>query len=78
MTRDPRPTTPARADARPLADDRNMLVDDWGTTAIEYALLASLVAILAIGGLQALSSSTGGLYGTLEAISLAIQDALGR
>jgi Flp pilus assembly pilin Flp len=53
-----------------------LLADERGTTAIEYALLASLVAILAIGGLQALSSSTGGLYATLQAISLAIQDAL--
>ena len=71
MTRDPRSLPPARPWSRLLADER-------GATAIEYALLASLVAILAIGGLQALSSSTGGLYGTLEAISLAIQDALSR
>ena len=69
MTREPRSPTPARSRFRLLADER-------GTTAIEYALLASLVAILAIGGLQALSSSTGGLYATLQAISLAIQDAL--
>lgn len=71
MTRDPgyRPPTRPRC---------GLLVDERGATAIEYALLASLVAILAIGGLQALSSSTGGLYGTLEAISLAIQDALSR
>ena len=69
MTRDPRIPPPARPHCRWLADER-------GATAIEYALLASLVAILAIGGLQALSSSAGGLYGTMDAISLAIQDAI--
>ena len=50
--------------------------DEAGATAIEYALLASLVAILAIGGLQALNSSTGGLYGTIATISQAIEAAL--
>ena len=38
------------------------LADERGATAIEYALLAALVGILAIGSLQALSSGTGGLY----------------
>ena len=52
------------------------MADESGATAIEYALLAALVAIMAIGGLQALSSGTDGLYGVMEAISLAIQVAL--
>lgn len=67
MTSDPRLPTPPRPSC--------LLADQRGATAIEYALLASLVAILAFGGLQALSSSTGGLYGTIQAITDAIQGA---
>lgn len=52
--------------------------DERGTTAIEYALLAALVAILSIAGLQALGGGTGGLYGQLEAIATAIETALSR
>jgi Flp pilus assembly pilin Flp len=52
------------------------LADEHGATAIEYALLAAMLAIMAIGGLQALSSGTGGLYEAMEAISVAIEDAL--
>jgi Flp pilus assembly pilin Flp len=52
------------------------LADERGATAIEYALLAAVVGILAIGGLQALSSGTGGLYGAMDAISVAIEAAL--
>ncbi len=50
--------------------------DERGATAIEYALLAAMLAIMAIGGLQALSSGTGGLYDAMDAISVAIEDAL--
>ena len=50
--------------------------DEHGATAIEYALLAAVLAIMAIGGLQALGSGTGGLYDALDAISAAIEDAL--
>jgi Flp pilus assembly pilin Flp len=71
MTRNPNRAPPDRHGLGLLADER-------GATAIEYALLASLVAILAIGGLQALSSSTGGLYGAIQTISLAIEAALTR
>jgi Flp pilus assembly pilin Flp len=46
MTRDRHPAPNPRRLARLLADER-------GVTAIEYALLASLPAILAIGGLRA-------------------------
>ena len=42
------------------------LADERGATAIEYALLAAVVAIMAIGGLQALGKGTGGLYDTME------------
>lgn len=52
--------------------------DQRGATAIEYALLAAMLAITAIAGLQALSNGTGGLYDALDAISVAIEDALGQ
>ena len=71
MTRDRRPTPNPRRPARLLADER-------GATAIEYALLASLLAILAIGGLRALGAGTGGLYDALGTVSTAIADALAR
>ncbi len=57
----------------PLAGLR---ADERGATAIEYALLAAVLAIMAIGGLQALSGGTGGLYDAMDAISVAIEDAL--
>jgi pilus assembly protein Flp/PilA len=53
-----------------------LLHDESGATAIEYALLAAILAILAIGGLQALSGGTGGLYATMEEISTAIAAAI--
>jgi Flp pilus assembly pilin Flp len=54
------------------------LHDQGGATAIEYALLAAVLAIMAIGGLQALMSGAGGLYAALEKVSAAIQVALAR
>lgn len=48
--------------------DREWWRDRRGTTSIEYALIASIVAITAIGGLQALGSSSGVLFDTLQAI----------
>ena len=52
------------------------LGDERGATAIEYALLAAMVAITAIGGLQALGGGTGALYGTMITITDAIGIAL--
>ena len=54
----------------------DLVADEGGATAIEYALLAAMLAIMAIAGLQALSSGTGGLYDAMEAISVAIEQAL--
>lgn len=71
MTLDPPPAAASRHSCALSRDER-------GTTAIEYALLAALVAILCIAGLQALGGGTGGLYGQLEAISQAIEAALDR
>lgn len=53
-----------------------LVANEGGATAIEYALLAAMLAIMAIAGLQALSSGTGGLYDAMEAISVAIEQAL--
>jgi pilus assembly protein Flp/PilA len=69
MTLDRRPAPDSRHPGRLLADER-------GATAIEYALLASLLAVLVVGSLQALGGATGSLYGTMEAIGTAIEDAL--
>jgi Flp pilus assembly pilin Flp len=64
-------TSPPRC-SRPAS----FAADERGATAIEYALLAAMLAIMAIAGLQALSSGTGGLYEAMDAISVAIEDAL--
>ncbi|KAF0225035.1 MAG: pilus assembly protein [Rhodospirillaceae bacterium] len=39
--------------------------DERGATAIEYGLIAALVAIVIIGGLQALSGGLNTLFGTV-------------
>lgn len=50
--------------------------DERGSVAIEYALLAAIVAILAIGGLQALGAQTGGLFEVIDQINQAIVNVL--
>jgi Flp pilus assembly pilin Flp len=55
-----------------------LAADERGTTAIEYALLASIAAVTAITGLQAFGTEMGALYGVLEGISRAITAVLGR
>ena len=54
-----------------------LAADERGATAIEYALLAAVVAITAIGGIVALGTETGALYDKIEAISQAIRDVVG-
>lgn len=54
-----------------------LLADEAGATAIEYALIGALISVFIIAALQALSSSTGGLYGALESLAKAIGAALG-
>ena len=54
-----------------------LLADEGGSMAIEYALLASLVAIFAMAGLEALANGTDALYGRIEAIGAAIGSHLG-
>ena len=40
--------------------------DDRGATAIEYGLLASLIAVAAISGMTALGGGSGGMWGKIE------------
>lgn len=46
--------------------------DDGGATAIEYGLIASLVVIAAMGGIQALGGGSGGLWGNFTAHVVAV------
>ena len=39
--------------------------DDRGATAIEYGLIADLIAVAAIGGMQALGGGSSGMWGRL-------------
>ena len=49
-----------------------LLADDRGATAIEYGLIAALMALVIVAGLQALGGETGALYTVLDEISTAI------
>jgi pilus assembly protein Flp/PilA len=42
---------------------RRFRADEAGTTAIEYALIASLIAVAAIAGMTALGDGTNGSWG---------------
>ncbi|MCW5700396.1 MAG: hypothetical protein KIT00_11200 [Rhodospirillales bacterium] len=44
---------------------RNLVLDEAGGPAIEYGLIASLVAIAALAGLQALGLSVAALYASV-------------
>jgi pilus assembly protein Flp/PilA len=46
---------------------RSLRADQRGATAIEYGLLAALIAVAAIGGMQALGGGVGGKWGQLLA-----------
>jgi pilus assembly protein Flp/PilA len=46
---------------------RLLRADQRGATAIEYGLLAALIAVAAIGGMQALGGGVGGKWGQLLA-----------
>jgi Flp pilus assembly pilin Flp len=52
--------------------------DRAGATAIEYALIAAIVAIFAIAALVSFGDETGDLYGTLADIAATIAASLGR
>ncbi|HWJ58470.1 MAG TPA: Flp family type IVb pilin [Sphingomicrobium sp.] len=40
--------------------------NERGVTAVEYGLIASLIAVAAIGGMQALGGGSQGLWGKIE------------
>jgi pilus assembly protein Flp/PilA len=44
---------------------RKLRVDTRGATAIEYGLIAALIIIAMMGGLQALGGGTNGLWGRI-------------
>lgn len=66
---------PMRSASRPGLQE--LLADDRGATAIEYGLIAALMAVVIIGALQTLGGETGSLYTVLEEISAAIATAIG-
>ncbi len=46
---------------------RELLADDTGATAIEYALLAGLIATVIIGAVATLGTTLDGFYGETNA-----------
>ena len=45
---------------------RRLRSDKRGATAIEYGLIAALIAVAAIGGMKALGGGSNGMWGRLE------------
>ena len=45
---------------------RNLRSDKRGATAIEYGLIAALICIACVGGMQALGGGANGLWGKLD------------
>ena len=41
---------------------RRLLADQDGVTAVEYGLIAALIAVAAIGGISALGGGAGGMW----------------
>ncbi|MBF0246568.1 MAG: Flp family type IVb pilin [Alphaproteobacteria bacterium] len=58
--------TPTQASLSPARTLRALAVDDRGSTAIEYALIAALVSIAILGGLSALSDSMVTMFNTVN------------
>jgi pilus assembly protein Flp/PilA len=46
---------------------RMLRADERGATAIEYGLIVGLIAVAAIGGMQALGGGSAGLWGRVLA-----------
>lgn len=60
---------------QPFRQFKQFVADESGSNAIEYALLATVVAITAFGALQALGGSSGGMWGESgDAIMDALQN----
>ncbi|WBQ14506.1 Flp family type IVb pilin [Hyphomonadaceae bacterium BL14] len=56
-----------RRAARPAGGREGVLSDCAGTTAIEYALIAGLIALAVIVGISALGVGNGGMWANIEA-----------
>jgi pilus assembly protein Flp/PilA len=52
---------------------RRLRADESGATAIEYGLIAALISVACISGLQALGGGSSGMWGK---ISTRVNDAL--
>ena len=52
---------------------RRLLAGDGGATAIEYGLIAALIAVAAIGGMSALGGGAGAMW---DIIKTEVQDAM--
>jgi Flp pilus assembly pilin Flp len=50
----------------------DLRADERGATAIEYALIAAIVAISAITGLRVFGTESGALYAILDQLNVAI------
>jgi pilus assembly protein Flp/PilA len=46
---------------------RRLLAGDGGATAIEYGLIAALIAVAAIGGMTTIGGGVGGMWGDVLA-----------
>ena len=46
---------------------RRLLAGDGGATAIEYGLIAALIAVASIGGMSALGGDSGQMWGDISA-----------
>ena len=45
---------------------RRLCSDKRGATAIEYGLIAALIAVAAIGGMKSLGGGSNGMWGKLD------------
>ena len=45
---------------------RRLLADKGGATAIEYGLIAALIAVASIGGMNALGGNSGAMWGDIR------------
>jgi pilus assembly protein Flp/PilA len=50
------------------------VIDDSGATAIEYGLIAALIAIALIGALTALGGTNGALFGATQTKAVPVLD----
>ena len=49
-----------------IRQQRRLRTDKRGATAIEYGLIAALIAVAAISGMKALGGGSNGMWGRLD------------